>query len=601
MENVVVLLCKRGVHTAGVILSPSLRFAGLLVILKQKWSDLNEGLFLLYYALEGHPNCILASDDDFNVLYALALSCHICRVDVSISELGGSSRVCTSVDSCGSTLDVVGCDAHDSSSTVSDDDDYDDEEYANAEDVEEEPNQEEQNDNNEEEEEEDEVEPEEGDIDLHLDELNNLGDHEADILFDSDHSIFDSMENAVMLLCKRGVHTAGVILSPSLSFAALSCHIGRVDVFVTKLGGSSRVCNSVKSCRSTLDVLGCDAHDSSSIVSEVVDLLPSFAGHKTKPLKSDHWVNLIRGVGQEFPGGVVEFCDSLCQFSLYHGFKFFYERNDAQTVKATCSVTGCDWATYASNVVIFDNLIAELKEGGGDKVISFLRNLPNDNWCHAHFPGKRYGELTSNLVECFNNWIKDERHLPVTQLLDCIRLKLMEQMSNRRVCAMKWNGVCPVMDKKLAAAFNFSRSWTVTTSHANLFKVRCNPSVSVDIGLRTCSCGEWQINSFPCVHAVCALKKSGKNLNEYVDRYYFVDMYKEAYLKCINPVPTLSKADFIPTSDAVLLPPLTKRPPRRPRTERIPSKGFRTRKVTCSRCGKVGHHNKARCKEPLNH
>lgn len=256
---------------------------------------------------------------------------------------------------------------------------------------------------------------------------------------------------------------------------------------------------------------------------------------------------------------------------------------------------------YAPNVVIFDNLIAELKEGGGDKVISFLSDLPNENCCHAHFPGKRYGELTSNLVESFNNWIKDERHLPVTQLLDCIRLKLMEQMSNRRLCAMKWNGVCPAMDKKLAAAFSFSRSWKVITSHANLFEVRCNPSVSVDIGLRTCSCGEWQINSFPCLHVVCALKKSGKNLNDYVDRYYFVDTYREVYSKCINPVPTLSKADFVPTSDAVLLPPLTKRPLGRPRTERIPSMGFRTRKVTCSRCGKVGHHNKASCKELLNH
>ncbi|KAH7848463.1 hypothetical protein Vadar_003051 [Vaccinium darrowii] len=160
-------------------------------------------------------------------------------------------------------------------------------------------------------------------------------------------------------------------------------------------------------------------------------------------------------------------------------------------------------------------------------------------------------------------------------------------MSNRRLCAMKWNGVCPAMDKKLATAFNFSRSWKVITSHANLFEVRCNPSVSVDIGLQTCSCGAWQINSFPCLHVVCALKKSGKNLNDYVDRYYFVDTYREVYSKCINPVPTLSKADFVPTSDAVLLPPLTKRPPGRPRTERIPSMGFRTRKVTCSRCGKL--------------
>lgn len=44
---------------------------------------------------------------------------------------------------------------------------------------------------------------------------------------------------------------------------------------------------------------------SSSGVSEEVDLLPSFVGHKHKVLKSVTWIYLIREVSQEFSGDLI--------------------------------------------------------------------------------------------------------------------------------------------------------------------------------------------------------------------------------------------------------------------------------------------------------
>lgn len=144
-----------------------------------------------------------------------------------------------------------------------------------------------------------------------------------------------------------------------------------------------------------------------------------------------------------------------------------------------------------------------------------------------------------------------------------------------------------------------SKTWNVVRSNDELYEVHSDPSVSVHIGRRTCSCGEWQINSFPCVHALCALKRSKRNLNDYLERYYFTETYREVYSKCINPVPTIWKTADLDYCKDVLLPPLCKRPPGRPRTKRIPSIGIKTRKITCSRCGKVGTHNRSTCTEPL--
>ncbi|KAH7840908.1 hypothetical protein Vadar_023168 [Vaccinium darrowii] len=206
----------------------------------------------------------------------------------------------------------------------------------------------------------------------------------------------------------------------------------------------------------------------------------------------------------------------------------------------------------------------------------------------------------SNLVESFNSWIKKERRLPITQLVDRIRVKLMDQMSDRRDLGLKWETViCPKKDRKLGELFTLSKTWNVVRSNDELYEVHSDPFVSVHIGRRTCSCGEWQINSFPCVHALCALKRSKRNLNDYLERYYFTETYREVYVKCINPIPTIWKTADLDYCKDVLLPPLCKRPPGRPRTKRIPSTGIKTRKITCSRCGKVGTHNRSTCTEPL--
>ena len=105
---------------------------------------------------------------------------------------------------------------------------------------------------------------------------------------------------------------------------ALSCDIHCIDVFV-------------KCCSLDEGYMICDneAGSSSSVVCET-DFLPSFYSNQRKPLLSDGWVNCMKGVGQRFAYGVVEFRDALSKYSIHSGFDFDFVKNDKDRVTVHC-------------------------------------------------------------------------------------------------------------------------------------------------------------------------------------------------------------------------------------------------------------------------
>ncbi|XP_028058128.1 uncharacterized protein LOC114262000 [Camellia sinensis] len=209
--------------------------------------------------------------------------------------------------------------------------------------------------------------------------------------------------------------------------------------------------------------------------------------------------------------------------------------------------------------------------------------------------------MWSNVAESFNSWIREERHLPITKLIDSVRIKLIRKIAKRRELVNKWNGLtCPKMESKLHDGFNTSKPWIVSSSGNDVYEVHSHPSVSVDISRRICSCGEWQLKGFPCAHAVGAIQKSRHDLCLFVDQYFYVQSYQESYSFPIYLVPSIWKPDCNVDGDSeVVLPPLSKKQPGRPNKKRIRSNGEKVRQITCSRCGKVGNHNKKSCKEAL--
>ncbi|KDO33241.1 hypothetical protein SPRG_19393 [Saprolegnia parasitica CBS 223.65] len=75
----------------------------------------------------------------------------------------------------------------------------------------------------------------------------------------------------------------------------------------------------------------------------------------------------------------------------------------------------------------------------------------------------------------------------------------------------------------------FAQYHTVSTT-STAFKL-------VNIVGRTCTCGEWQQNHIPCLHAIAVLNCLSKNVLEYVNEWYFTTYHKAMYARAAPVVP----------------------------------------------------------------
>lgn len=256
---------------------------------------------------------------------------------------------------------------------------------------------------------------------------------------------------------------------------------------------------------------------------------------------------------------------------------------------------------YAPTAAFFQQYMQRLRRVGVARLIELLDDLPAHNWANAYFRGRRYGEMTSNAAESFNNWILEARHLPITGTVDMIRHKLTVQFSTRRAEAEKWVGkICPVMEERLVKALDEGRTWDVVSANDDVIEIRAAvDTFFVNIVRRLCSCHEWQLNVFPCAHAVRALYGTGRDVYEYVDEYFHVNCFKEVYKESVLPVPSSERRQFNSSCGETIKPPITKKQPGRDKKRREPSRGEKTRQIRCGRCKKIGNHNRKTCNEPM--
>ncbi|XP_028071180.1 uncharacterized protein LOC114273569 [Camellia sinensis] len=212
--------------------------------------------------------------------------------------------------------------------------------------------------------------------------------------------------------------------------------------------------------------------------------------------------------------------------------------------------------------------------------------------------GEWYGEMTSNAAESFNKWILDARNYPITRLVDTIKNQIMTMRADRKLLATNWNDLlCPKMESCVREAYSNGCTWIVSQANENIYEVHSFPTVLVDIDKRLYSCFQWQLNGFPCAHAVVAKQNSGRDFT-CVEPFFTVDQYKAAYFGYIQPIPTVDKPSCS-EDDFVIYPLAVKRPPGRPKKNWIPSRGEKLSQIRCDRCGRMGSHNRKTCKEPI--
>lgn len=261
-------------------------------------------------------------------------------------------------------------------------------------------------------------------------------------------------------------------------------------------------------------------------------------------------------------------------------------------------------AAYAPRADAFERHVENIKGLSPEAYDWIVQNSQPEHWANAYFPGSRYNHMTSNSGEPFFSWASDANDLPITQMVDVIRGKIMGLIHVRRINAAEANGrLTPSMEIKLEKESLKAQTVHVARSvdNENSFQVRGETYELVNMQELECSCRGWQLTGLPCHHAVAVISCSGRDPYHFCSRHFTVESYRVTYSLSINPVP-LFEGEMCRESSGgsavTVTPPPTRRPPGRPPKKKTVAEEVMKRQLQCSRCKGLGH-NKSTCKDFL--
>ncbi|XP_038685708.1 uncharacterized protein LOC119985486 [Tripterygium wilfordii] len=133
---------------------------------------------------------------------------------------------------------------------------------------------------------------------------------------------------------------------------------------------------------------------------------------------------------------------------------------------------------------------------------SYLLEVGFAKWSRAHFPGRRYNILTTNIAKSMNVVLREAHHLPITMLVEHLRDLLQRWFYEQRTEAASLNSILyKEVDKHLRKRIDRSRRMDVTPiSHIEYYvQDRCGNG-EVNLHNRTCSCKKFDLQQLPCVH-----------------------------------------------------------------------------------------------------
>jgi len=152
----------------------------------------------------------------------------------------------------------------------------------------------------------------------------------------------------------------------------------------------------------------------------------------------------------------------------------------------------CAWACTARR----HDYLMEKIAAACPKAIPWLNKHHNLIWSRSKFSKEcKVDYVNNNISECFNNWIKDYKDLPVVDLMDKIREKIMEKISTRQERAKRLEGhILPSVlyelnMKSRGLHYDFCKSDSLSAEISGTTNEGKTWRYGVDLAKRTCGCG----------------------------------------------------------------------------------------------------------------
>ena len=192
------------------------------------------------------------------------------------------------------------------------------------------------------------------------------------------------------------------------------------------------------------------------------------------------------------------------------------------------------------------------------KVATYLdENTDLEKWARCHFPGVKYNIDTSNAVESMNGVFRDVRGYALLPMIDAIIGKFAEWSCNNRKEALSGSNahrLVPFVENEIHETCEVAQKLPVI--ELNTYELqysvigRDGKTYVVDLRNKSCYCRCFDLDKYPCVHAIAAVmthlkqkdrSEEVKSLYDLITKYYFVEMWVMAYVRTIYPVPHKSE------------------------------------------------------------
>src|SRR5579859_2481711 len=167
-----------------------------------------------------------------------------------------------------------------------------------------------------------------------------------------------------------------------------------------------------------------------------------------------------------------------------------------------------------------------------------LAHAPPHHWAELYFTGRRYGYLTSNIVESLNSWLLQAHELPILPMFECIRHLLMDWYGKRRGGEENTVGllVRPIVEKLQQLAKDRACRYHFHMSTSTRFEVVSGITMVdylVDSEQRSGSCRVWQSVGHPCGHALAMIMALKHNPQLYTKTFFTLESYRKTYENAI--------------------------------------------------------------------
>ncbi|PKA56498.1 hypothetical protein AXF42_Ash015271 [Apostasia shenzhenica] len=150
----------------------------------------------------------------------------------------------------------------------------------------------------------------------------------------------------------------------------------------------------------------------------------------------------------------------------------------------------------------------------------------NCKWARKDFnPLLKSKDSTNNMSESFNSWISQHRAKNVIDLIDSIRVMILQQRNQRKQDIARWQNVLvPSVMEQIREMNNLSSDYSIKEASPTLTEVEGKGERHrVDLASNLCSCEEWQLTGIPCIHATVFIGTLDIiDWNLYVSAYFHV-------------------------------------------------------------------------------